>query len=419
MIFFTKLAFKNLFRHKLRTFISIIAIAFTVMIVVFARGYITGAIDSTFANHIYYNSGHIKIIDQEYQQQERVLPLNYPVDGFQGQDLDEMISSLKEIDKIEMVIPRLKFGAMVSTEEELVTMSGWGVNPDQEITFTNIEDYLKEGRMPQTGQREVVMGINLLNKLDRQVGDKVTILMNTAYGSLKGVTFKIVGRMESGLKMLNELVFFLPLDQAQVILEMEDQVTEVLLITENRDLVDQVLPEVKELISDHGAVDQYLALSYKEVSDVISFLEIAELMYNEIYIFLVLLGCIVVINTMIMIVKERTREIGMMLSLGLEGKNILQLFVIEGAIMGIIGSFIGALAGSLITGYLAVKGMDLGSAVNSFDSTTLINTVIYPVSSTGNTFFAFVLGVIVVMIACLIPARRAAKLEPTEAMREG
>ncbi|HLV10539.1 MAG TPA: ABC transporter permease, partial [Halanaerobiales bacterium] len=98
MIFFTKLAFKNLLRHKLRTFISIIAIAFTVMIVVFARGYITGAIDSTFANHIYYNSGHIKIIDQEYQQQERVLPLNYPVDGFQGQDLNEMISSLKEID---------------------------------------------------------------------------------------------------------------------------------------------------------------------------------------------------------------------------------------------------------------------------------------------------------------------------------
>lgn len=419
MIFFTKLAFKNLFRHKLRTFISIIAIAFTVMIVVFARGYITGAIDSTFANHIYYNSGHIKIIDQEYQQQERVLPLNYPVDGFQGQDLNEMISSLKEIDRIEMVIPRLKFGAMVSTEEELVTMSGWGVNSDQEITFTNLEDYLKEGRMPQTGQREVVMGTDLLNKLDRQVGDTVTILMNTAYGSLKGVTFKIVGRLESGLKMLNELVFFLPLDQAQLILEMEDQVTELLLVTENRNLVDQVLPEVKELITDHGAVDQYLVLSFKEASDVISFLEIAELMYNEIYIFLVLLGCIVVINTMIMIVKERTREIGMMLSLGLEGKNILQLFVIEGAIMGILGSFIGALAGSLITGYLAVKGMDLGSAVNSFDSTTLINTVIYPVSSTGNTFFAFVLGVIVVMIACLIPARRAAKLEPTEAMREG
>ena len=151
MGFLTKLAFKNLFRHKLRTLVSIIAIAFTVMIVVFARGYILGAIDSTYANQIYYNSGHIKIVDQEYWEQERIMPLIYPVDGFPGGDLEEMVASLQETDEIEMVIPRLKFGAMVSTEEDLVAMSGWGVDPEQEIIFTNIEDYLVEGRMVEPG----------------------------------------------------------------------------------------------------------------------------------------------------------------------------------------------------------------------------------------------------------------------------
>lgn len=419
MKFLTKLAFKNLFRHKLRTFVSIIAIAFAVMIVVFARGYIVGLIDSSFADHIQYSSGHIKIIDREYHQQERLLPLNYPVDGFAVEDLDEMIASLEEIDKVVMVIPRLKYGATVSTGSELITMSGWGVNPDQEMEFTNIEDFLVEGRMVQTGQLEVVMGTALLNKLDRDVGDKVTILFNTAFNSLKGVTFKIVGRLETGLKMLNEIVFYLPLDQAQRILYMEDQVTELLLVTEDRNLVEQVLPDVKGLMANRAGGDRYLTMGYKETSDLLPYLEMAKLIYNEIYIFLVLLACIVVINTMIMIVKERTKEIGMMSAMGMESKNILQLFVIEGAIMGIVGSFIGALLGSIVNGYLSVNGIDLSSALSGFSSDIMINSIIYTSSSTGNTVFAFILGVVIVTLACIIPARKAAKLEPTEAMREG
>lgn len=418
MGFLTKLAFKNLFRHRLRTLVSVIAIAFTVMIVVFVKGYIVGAINSTYANHIYYNSGHIKIVDREFWEQERILPLIYPVDGFPGGDLEEMVASLQEIDHVEMVIPRLKFGAMVSTEEDLVAMSGWGVNPEQELLFTNIGDFLVEGRMVEPGKREVVMGTALLEKLDRRVGETVTILMNTAFSSLRGVTFKIVGRLESGLKLLNEHLFYLPLDQAQRILEMEGQVTEVLLVTADRNLVKKVLPEVNELIAERGAGERYLALEFKEASEMIAFFEMANIMYNEIYILLVLLGCVVVVTTMIMIVKERTREIGMMMALGLESKDILQLFLIEGAIMGSIGSLLGALAGSLFTGYLAGRGIDLSSAIGAFDAAHLINPIIYPVSSPGNAIFAFVLGSIIVTIACLIPARRAARLEPTEAMRE-
>lgn len=419
MSFLAKIAFKNLFRHKLRTFVSNIAIAFGVMIVIFARGYVVGMIDSVFADHIQYNSGHIKIIDREYQQLERVLPLNYPVDGLENQSLDEMIASLNEINKVEMVIPRLKYGAMVSTGEELISMTGWGVNPDQEIQFTNIEKNLVEGRMVLNGQREVVMGTSLLNKLGYKVGDKITILSNTAFNSLNGVTFEIVGRIESGIKILDEIVFYLPLDQAQSILYMENQVTELLLVTENRNLVEQVLPVVNEMFSENGVADRYLALSYRETSDLLPFMELGKMIYNQVYVFLVLLSSIVVINTMIMMVKERTREIGMMSALGMNGRDILKLFIIEGGIMGLTGSFIGALFGSIIVDYLSVTGIDFSAALSGFSSEVIFNSYVYPVSSIGNTIFAFVLGTIIVTIACIIPARRAVKLEPTEAMREG
>jgi putative ABC transport system permease protein len=106
-----------------------------------------------------------------------------------------------------------------------------------------------------------------------------------------------------------------------------------------------------------------------------------------------------------------------MSALGLESKDIMRLFLTEGAIMGVTGSFLGAVVGSLINGYLARTGIDFTAATSGFSAEIVFNAVIYPLSSPGNTVFAFFLGVVIVTIACLIPARRAAQLEPTEAMR--
>lgn len=417
MGYLIKIAFKNLFRSKLRTFVSIIAIAFGVMIVVFARGLIVGLIDSLSTDHIQYYAGHIKIVDQDYYKRERLLTLDYPIDGFSNQNLDEMIAALEDLDYVERVIPRLKFGAMVSAEDELVSMSGWGVEPEQELAFTKVQDLLVEGRMVRPGEQAVVMGTALLRKIGRRVGDQVTIVYNTAFNSLKGTTFTIVGRLETGLKLLNEVVFYLPLDQAQRLLEMEQQVTELLLELPEPKLVSQVQPQIQALLAEADD-ERYLALGYRETSDLVAFMDVAEVMYNCIYIFLVLLSCIVVLNTMIMIIKERTKEIGMMSALGLQSKEILQLFMIEGAFMGIVGSLIGAIFGTMINGYLAKVGFDYGAALSGMDADVLFDTMFYPVASLSNTIFAFVLGVVVVTIACLVPARRAARLEPTVAMRE-
>ena len=179
-------------------------------------------------------------------------------------------------------------------------------------------------------------------------------------------------------------------------------------------------PKVQALFTEAGGDEErYLALGYRETSDLIAFMDVAQVIYNCIYIFLVLLSCIVVLNTMIMIIKERTKEIGMMSALGLESKEILQLFVIEGAFMGLVGSLIGAVFGALLNSYLAEVGFDYGAALSGMEAEILFDTMFYPVVSPSNTIFAFVLGVVVVTVACIVPARRAARLEPTVAMREG
>ena len=117
MKFLWNLAKKNLSRSRIRTSISAIAIAVAIIAVIFARGLISGMIESTFLNHINYKAGHIRVIDEEYKLKERLLSLNYPVDGFNGEGTTTMAEKLKEVEGVEQIVPRLKFAAVVSQED--------------------------------------------------------------------------------------------------------------------------------------------------------------------------------------------------------------------------------------------------------------------------------------------------------------
>lgn len=415
MKFLINIAFKNMFRNKLRTLVSILAIAFAVMVIVFARGLIDGMVADTYELYIHYDTGHIKIIDQEYQQKERLLSLNYTVNGIGDKPLTEMQSDLEGLEGIEMVIPRLKFGAAVSTEEELVRMLAWGVDSEKELAFTNLARELSQGRMLEAGKREVVMGTKLLAKINRSVGEKVTMVYTTAFSSFQGATFEIVGEITSNLPLLNEQVVFMPIDTARQLLYLEDESTELLLTVGDRNRAGEYLPAVQNYLEKNGG-DKYLAQIWKEGSSYIQLLEVSETIYNFIYLFLVLLASIVVINTLVMIVKERTQEIGMMAALGLKSGEIMQLFILEGSAMALIGSLFGALGGGVINYYLAGVGFDYSAAFQDID--VLMNPIIYPTSKVEHMLFGFAIGVVVTTITAIIPARRAAKLEPTEALRE-
>ncbi len=418
MKFLWNLARKNLARSKLRTSVSIIAIAIALITVVFIRGMISGMIESMYSNHINYKAGHIRVIDEEYKLKERLLSLYYPVDGFNGEAAAQMAEKLKEVEGVEQVIPRLKFGAVVDQEDELVRMMGWGVNPAEEIKFTKIDKNITEGRMVQLGNREVVMGAGLMKKLKREVGGKVTILYTTPFGSFKGSTFEIVGKAQSPLPMINDSIFYLPLDQAQRILEMPDQVTELLIITPDYNKTSLILPALNELFAKEDKTGKYSLQVWNKDYELIELYEMALNVYNFIYIFIIILASFVLINTLIMIVNERTREIGMMTALGLKSREILYLFTIEGAIIGILGSAVGAVLGGMLTKIFSIVGIDYSAATEGMSTNLMFEPIFYPVFSLGNIIFCFILGVLVVTIACIIPARMAARLEPSKALRQ-
>jgi len=200
---------------------------------------------------------------------------------------------------------------------------------------------------------------------------------------------------------------------------MPGEVTELLLITSNYNKIDLVLPGLNELFSREDESGKYFVQPWNKGYDLVELFDIAITMYNAIYIFIIVLACFVLVNTLIMIVNERTREIGMMSALGLKGREILVLFTMEGAMIGVIGSALGTVLGGILTRIFSIVGIDYSAAFEGMEGTDLLmSPIYYTVFSLENLIFCFTLGVVIVTIACIIPARKAANLEPTEALRK-
>lgn len=413
-----KMAARNLLRNKLRTIIAIVVIAFAVMMVVVLRGFVLGVIDSMFELHLQYKSGHIKIINKKYEGKQRLLSLNYPVDGFNNKGLQQMQEKLREVKGVKRTIPRIKFGAAVSKNEELITMMGWGVRPRKEVRYTNIKDYLIQGRMINEGEGEILLGKSLLARLNARVGEKITIVYTTAWGSFKGSTVKIVGALESGLKLIDEKSLYIPFGEAQHMLALSNQATELLIETYNYRRIGEIMPKVNAIFQARDKKGQYLAKRWDQGNSIIEYLKVGEKVYNLVYILVIILASLVVINTLLMIVKERTSEIGMLSALGLKGSEVLVLFLLEGFALGIIASFLGVCGGGIITKILSEVGIDYSAALADVEADLLIRPVIYPTFQWSNLFYSFGLGVIITSITAVIPAKKAADLKPTEALKQ-
>lgn len=411
-----RIGFRNLGRARARTALSLLAVAAGVFVVILTKGTIDGSLDTFIGNSIRLSSGHVRLIDREYQVKERLLSLNFPVDGFDGEGYHAMVETLKEVDSVETVAPRLRFGAMVSRGTELEGVMAMGVDPEAEGRLVGFSRYLQDGRFLRQGERGAVLGYRTLEKLGLNVGDRFTLVFNTALGSLKGYTFTVVGSVKSGLRYLDDGLIFVPLGVAQDMLDMGPAVTEILVMAKGEAQVPGMLRDIQQMLETRDAEARYLAEPWYQHGELISNLQMARGAYNFIYLFVLFLASFVVVNTMLMIVNERRREIGMLGALGLRPGEIRQLFMYEGGIMGMLGSLIGVLTGGTVLKALSVFGIVIPE-MSGLDKAFMITPRIYPEFSLEVIGFAFFAGIAVALAAVYWPARQAAMMEPTQALR--
>jgi len=398
-----KLAYRNFFRNTRRSIISGISVALAITAIIFARSYIGGILQNMSGNVIRLISGHITITTKEYERRERLIPLSESIELS-----NDFYQSLPEED-IELISPRIKFGVLLGEDELSIPALGYALNPEKERDIAGLQKRLVEGTYLKSGERSAILGKDLAERLNMTVGDTMTVITRTAYDSPTGMNLVINGTFRTGIGGIDRSIFYIPLEVGQTLLDLEGRATEVIILVKDPGNAIQIAQSIR-LGNDYSIVPfQY--------NNVLRYVNLAETIYSIFYLVVLLVACSAIANTMLMIVFERTKEIGMMKALGLNNLSIVGLLTIEAGIIGLVGSFLGTVVGTILSYWLKYEGIDISMVSSTASADLPFGPIIYLAPTPFIVISAFLLGLLITIIVALLPISRAIRINPAKALK--
>ncbi len=401
----TTIAVRNLARNRRRSVLSAAAIGVAAAAVSFLFALLAGYVEDIETNLQSHYVGAVRIRNREYNRYDYLNPMHLSVDT-----AGELVRTLESIPEVTAVSPRIPFPAALFQDDDRRQLQGLGVDIRRDREFQNLDTLLVGGRLPRPDAREGVLGTALADKLGIEVGDTLTILSTTKYRSGNAMSFEIVGLVGYPVAGIDSTRLVVPLSAAERLVRMDNQVVEILLKTapgtDDRHLAAAL---ESEQLPPHLEAE-----SWKDISTSYEMIESARAMYNIIALFFVLLGSTVIINTTMMVIYERLREVGTLAALGMRGGRLVKLFFLESLLLAVLGGFAGVAVGVGVAWPLSIYGINLGSAMEgvSFE----ISTIIRPQITYYSTAVVFVGTVLISSLATLVVARRVAGIDPVAAL---
>lgn len=405
----SRLALRNIRRNTKRSILSATAITIAALTIVFMFALIHGMILDMEWNITSYITGEIRLRNREYDKNEMINPVFL--------NIKEAERKLKEIDKLQettLSVPRIPFYAIVYKNDKSFNIKGIGLDFEKEKIFQDLEAYIKKGSIPEKGSSGVVIGYKLAEKMGLDIGDKFTALTTTVYRGTNAMTFKITGIASFGIGGLNGSTFYAPLSRIQKLLKADDSVTEILVKVRDRTNLKDTVQEISQILK-HMGDNSTDVKAYTSLDTTLSLMSIAQFAYDIIALIFFVLASTVIVNTTMMVIFERMKEIGTISAMGMTGGQIQRLFFLEALYIGIIGAFAGVVIGIAITLPLSKTGINFGAAMEGVDFE--ISDIIRPVLNIKSTIGVFIYSVLVSSLATVFPTRKAAHIEPVDALK--
>jgi putative ABC transport system permease protein len=385
------------------------AIALAAFCFVFMFSLIEGMKTDMKRNLFTHYVGEVRVRHAEYSEYEQLQPLHLNI-----QEYRNIADSILDIEGVQAVSPRVRFGTGLYEEGETYAASGLGFDFSYEKEFQDLQQLLVEGQLPDKGKNETLLASGLAKEMNLDIGDKITLLTKTMHGGTNAISFTITGIVQFPVQSLNNRTFVAPLDRIQYLLRMDDAVTEILVKTGNGVSTEALASEVREAVSEYQE-GNLTARSWQEISDVYTWIELADTVYMMLAFMFFLLGSTVIINTTMMVVFERRKEIGTIAAMGMTGGEIVRLFFLEAFFISVLGSLIGVIAGIGLTIPLSRVGLDFGDSMGGIDMQ--LSPVFYPILNLRSTVFVFFYSTAVASVASFFPSKKASSVNPIEALR--
>lgn len=405
-----KIAIRNLYRQKRRTYLTMSIVAFGVLAVLLFTA-VTGSFKNMMIGQITDSMlGHLQIHRKGYVSSLDSLPLDKTLTAKQ---IEKLQAVLDEIPEIEAYSFRILLGGMLSNYVDTTNIRIAAIDPEREPTVTPLlKDRLMQGKFLQQG--EVLIPDSIAKAFGAKVGDDIVIIANNAEGSVNGQPLKVSGLMESLLGPTGKFGY-IHIEDAMNILRMENlEISEVALRLQRVDDLKKVAALLKDKLGEmtnKAGAPVFEIHTWDQLSPFSSIADMIDMLAFFIKVILIAIVLVSIMNVMVMAVYERMKEIGTIAAIGTLPWKIRLLFVCEGMFLGIFG----AAAGSVVS-IIAILAVKFSHLTITFGKTD--NILLNPDISFSQILITALIVIVVAIIAVLEPAYKASKLEPIEALRQ-
>ncbi len=413
MYWIIELAVRNIRRNPRRTALALASIALSVALTSFLNGFTGGVMRNMVKNITKNETGHVRITTTGFEERERFMPLDELI--YRGDEIRRAVAEIPELrEKLVLSTERILFGTLLSRGSAGVSALGIAADARNEKELLNLDRSVVEGRYIED-RGEAILGIGAARDLGVAVGDSLPVLTQGADYSLRLKRFRVVGLFSSGLSQLDGSVFQVPLEDAEEFLRTDGGVQQILVTLKDYRDAEAAAALIEDALNRSGLGEGLAVRPWTAIGEYPRLIGTMETMYGWISVVVTFLGAFIISNIMMMVILERRKEIGILKAMGLKRRDILLLFVSEGTAMGLAGSALGALLGLGLCGIFSVYGIDFSAAMASM--TFPLDPVYYAVVDPASILAMFGLGAAVSLAVSLLPSRRAAAMDPVEAIK--
>jgi ABC-type lipoprotein release transport system permease subunit len=404
MIQTLKLAFRNLGRNRRRSIFSALAMGMALALLLLMASVIQGEYGDAVDLAIRLQSGHLQVRSASYDEAKTSLKWEDLIEN-----PDQIAAQVASLDPVTVATPRLYASGFVTTRNESAPVRVVGIDPPSEANAP-YRDGMREGEFLAADDRGgVLIGWSLANRLDLSAGDPVSLSVNTSNGEVEEQEFTVRGIFSTGTSGYDGLTVLLPLAKAQAITGAEDHASSVFVLLKDLAQTDAVIAAVQS--------PGFAVLTWRDMNELLIQTEQLSSGYM-VFFYLIVLGiaATVIVNTQIMSVYERTREIGILSAIGMRGQRVMTIFLTESGLLAVGGILLGLLIGGIVIAYFTRYGLPL--AVENFGITgMLLRERIYTQLTVQDTVQLTLMSFLVTVLAGLYPAVLASRMEPVAALR--